>query len=235
MALHLTAGQIALRLALALIASFLIGLNRDERGHSAGLRTTMLVCLAATFAMLQVNLLLPLAGRPGNSFVMNDLMRLPLGILSGIGFIGAGVILKREEGVITGVTTAATMWYVTVLGLLFGGGQLYTGCVAAVLAILVLWGLKHMESILPREREATLCLLLDANAPSEDDLRRHILSSGCRFKSWKPTYEPPNTLSSLECTLRWRGRAARSPHTPETIAHLRTQPGVRSITWSESA
>ncbi|MGH6971889.1 MAG: MgtC/SapB family protein, partial [Caulobacteraceae bacterium] len=92
MHLNLTAGQIALRLALAIVASFLIGLNRDERGRPAGLRTVMLVCLAATLAMLQVNLLLPLAGRPGNSFVMNDLMRLPLGILSGIGFIGAGVI-----------------------------------------------------------------------------------------------------------------------------------------------
>ncbi len=50
----------------------------------------MLVCLAACIAMLQVNWLLPLAGRPSNSFVMKDLMRLPLGILSGMGFIGAG-------------------------------------------------------------------------------------------------------------------------------------------------
>jgi putative Mg2+ transporter-C (MgtC) family protein len=56
--------------------------------------------------MLQVNFLLPTAGRPPDSFVMNDLMRLPLGILTGVGFIGAGAILRRENMVV-GVTTAS--------------------------------------------------------------------------------------------------------------------------------
>ncbi len=56
--------------------------------------------------MLQVNYLLTLRGRTSDSFVMNDLMRLPLGILTGVGFIGAGAILRRRDLVI-GVTTAA--------------------------------------------------------------------------------------------------------------------------------
>ncbi|HEX4155969.1 MAG TPA: MgtC/SapB family protein [Acidobacteriaceae bacterium] len=150
MPLTLTWQQIALRLTLAAIASFVIGLNRDERGRPAGLRTVMLVCLAATFAMLQVNLLLPLAGRTGNSFVMNDLMRLPLGILSGIGFIGAGVIFKRDNQLATGVTTAATLWYVTVLGLLFGGGQVRTGCAATLIAVGILWGQAGRKPPFPR-------------------------------------------------------------------------------------
>ncbi len=51
-----------------------------------------MVCLAASVSMIEVNLLLPMAGRPSNSFVMNDLMRLPLGILTGMGFIGGGAI-----------------------------------------------------------------------------------------------------------------------------------------------
>jgi uncharacterized membrane protein YhiD involved in acid resistance len=54
----------------------------------AGLRTTVLVSIAASIAMLQMNYLLPLAGRPTDSFETNDLMRLPLGILTGVGFIG---------------------------------------------------------------------------------------------------------------------------------------------------
>jgi putative Mg2+ transporter-C (MgtC) family protein len=230
---NITAGQIALRLALALVASFLIGLNRDERGRPAGLRTTMLVCLAATFAMLQVNLLLPMAGRPVNSFIQNDLMRLPLGILDGIGFIGAGVIVKRENQLTTGVTTAATMWFVTVLGLLFGGGQIYTGCVAAALGIAILWGLKRIEGLLPREHHANLCLKLDEMGPSEGDLRQHLEAAGYGFTRWSPTYEPRETLSSLECTVKWRERAFRAPHTPSVIDYLRALPGVRSISWSE--
>jgi putative Mg2+ transporter-C (MgtC) family protein len=81
--------DIAIRLALTIVAGMLIGYNRTEYGKAAGLRTTLLVCLAASVAMIQVNLLLPTAGRPLDSFVMNDLMRFPLGILTGVGFIGA--------------------------------------------------------------------------------------------------------------------------------------------------
>src|ERR1700677_1115527 len=118
--------QIAIRLALAFLTGLLIGINRDERGHAAGMRTTILVCLAACVAMLQANLLMNSIGRAPDSFVVLDLMRLPLGILSGIGFIGAGTIIKRGD-IVQGVTTAATLWFVTVMGLCFGGGQIGLG------------------------------------------------------------------------------------------------------------
>jgi putative Mg2+ transporter-C (MgtC) family protein len=118
MPLALTWREIAIRLLCTVAAGALIGLNRSEHGRAAGLRTSILVCLAACVAMLQVNLLLPLAGRSSNSFVMNDLMRLPLGILSGMGFIGGGAIVRRDNFVV-GVTTAATLWFLTVIGLCF--------------------------------------------------------------------------------------------------------------------
>jgi putative Mg2+ transporter-C (MgtC) family protein len=113
MPLHIGWSDVALRLALTVVAGLLIGYNRTEHGKAAGLRTTLLVCLAASLAMIQVNLLLPMAGRASDSFVTNDLMRLPLGILTGVGFIGGGAILRRDN-IISGVTTAATLWYVTV-------------------------------------------------------------------------------------------------------------------------
>jgi putative Mg2+ transporter-C (MgtC) family protein len=81
-----------------------------EHAKAAGLRTTILVCMAASVAMLQMNYLLPLTGHASDSFVTNDLMRLPLGILTGVGFIGGGAILRRGS-LIVGVTTAATLWY----------------------------------------------------------------------------------------------------------------------------
>jgi putative Mg2+ transporter-C (MgtC) family protein len=93
----------------------LIGINRSEHGHAAGLRTTLLVCLAASLSMLQVNLLLPMTGKTSSSFAVMDLMRLPLGILSGMGFIGAGAIV-RKDNFVHGLTTAATLWFVTGLG-----------------------------------------------------------------------------------------------------------------------
>jgi putative Mg2+ transporter-C (MgtC) family protein len=70
----------------------------------AGLRTTLLVCLAASVAMIQTNLLLMTVGKTQDSFVVMDIMRLPLGILSGMGFIGAGAIVRRDN-IVLGVTT----------------------------------------------------------------------------------------------------------------------------------
>src|SRR6266403_152886 len=108
--------DIAARLFFTVLAGALIGWNRGEHGHPAGLRTTMLVCLAASVAMIETNLLLGTRGKPQDSFAVFDPMRLPLGILSGMGFIGAGAILRRGN-VVQGVTTAATLWFVTVIGL----------------------------------------------------------------------------------------------------------------------
>ena len=233
MPLTLTWEQIAVRVLLAAIASMLIGLNRDERGHPAGMRTTMLVCLAACLAQLQANLLLTTVGKTVSSFSVRDVERLPLGILSGIGFIGAGVIVKRDNNIVTGVTTAATMWFVSVLGLLFGGGQLRLGCVAAGLAMLILWGLKQVENFIPRAQQGTLCMALDASSPGEEELRKLIKQAGCEFTRWQATYDPHGALTALECTLRWRERASREAQTPRAIAQLRSLSGVRSLTWSE--
>jgi putative Mg2+ transporter-C (MgtC) family protein len=233
MPLTLTWEQIALRILFAAVASLLIGLNRDEKGHPAGIRTTMLVCLAACLAQLQANMMLSTSGKTTSSFVQLDFERLPLGILSGIGFIGAGVIVKRDNDLVTGVTTAATIWFVSVLGLLFGGGQIILGCAATVLAIVILWLLKHIEDRIPREHSGNLCLTLDTDAPPEDELRELILKSGCRFERWNPTYNPASTFSALDCKLRWREPPSRSPQTPAAISALRTLRGVRSLTWKE--
>jgi putative Mg2+ transporter-C (MgtC) family protein len=192
----------------------------------------MIVCLAATLAMLQVNLLLPLAGRPSSSFVGVDLMRLPLGILSGIGFIGAGVIIKHE-GSVSGVTTAATLWVVTVLGLLFGGGNLYLGIAGSLVTFLILWALKLVEKNIAHEHHGSLSLTLSAQAPSESDLRRQLLEAGFGITHWSPLYEPAATLVVLNCELAWVAKASRIPEVPPFLESLRGLPGILSLSWRE--
>jgi putative Mg2+ transporter-C (MgtC) family protein len=120
MPLHPSWPDIALRLTLTMLAGAVIGFNRGARGHAAGFRTTILVGLAASVAMIQANILLPLDGKTTGSFAVMDLMRLPLGILTGVRFIGGGTILKKGN-IVTGVTTAATLWLITVIGLCLGG------------------------------------------------------------------------------------------------------------------
>jgi putative Mg2+ transporter-C (MgtC) family protein len=153
--------DIALRLALTMFAGAVIGFNRGARGHAAGFRTTILVGLAASVAMIQANILLPLEGKTNGSFAVMDLMRLPLGILTGVGFIGGGTILKKGD-LVTGVTTAATLWLMTVIGLCLGGGQLVLGAVATGLGVVTLWLLKWVDVVIPRQHRATLTIACDA-------------------------------------------------------------------------
>jgi putative Mg2+ transporter-C (MgtC) family protein len=71
-------------------------------------------------------------------------MRLSLGILTGVGFIGAGAIF-RQNNLVRGVTTAATLWFVSVIGLCFGGGQIGLGIAGTIIGVAALWGLKALE------------------------------------------------------------------------------------------
>ncbi|RXN91674.1 ATPase [Achromobacter aloeverae] len=173
MPLNPTWPDIALRLVLTLLAGAVIGFNREARGHAAGLRTTMLVCLAASIAMVQANVLLTLSGKTQSSFADMDLMRLPLGILTGVGFIGGGAILRKGD-LVTGVTTAATLWMVTVIGLCMGGGQLGLGVCATVLAVLTLWLLKRVDLAIPHERWARVTVIASADEDILPQFRRLV-------------------------------------------------------------
>lgn len=216
MPLEPTWTDICLRLALTLIAGAIVGLNRGARGHAAGFRTTILVGLAACVAMIQANILMTLNGRPDDSYINMDLMRLPLGILTGVGFIGGGTILKRGE-LVTGVTTAATLWIITVIGLCFGGGQLILGTLATILAVVTLSTLKGIDNLIPRKHRARL-IIEDSQGLSEADVNKKIelqgyhanfqrqsLSSGKKHLEFeiqwsRPDKEgmPSNLLSFLE-------------------------------------
>ncbi len=234
MTVVLTWEQIALRILLASVASFLIGYNRDERGKSLGIRTTMLVCLAATLAMIQTNQMMNTAGRASDSFVQLDLMRLPLGILSGIGFIGAGAII-RKDGLVHGVTTAATMWFVTVLGLLFGGGQLTLGIASTLLALFILWTLRWVELRIPTHRRGSLSIEFNdvtdnAPLPSEAELRQRLQSAGYTIEEWTVHYRGP-LLHSITCDLQWSQRGRPQPGTPVAINQLSSLPAVNSLCW----
>ena len=233
MNLTLTWQQIALRLALAAAASFFIGLDRDRHGKTAGMRTTMLVCLAATLAMIEANLLIGTVGKTATSFVQLDMMRLPLGILSGIGFIGAGAILRHGE-LVRGLTTAATLWIVTVLGLIYGAGFLRLGIASSVLVFVILWLLKALEDRIPTVRNGSLRLQFQqidgVVPPSEEALRQQLHEAGFHITSWNVRFADAR-MASLECGVRWFRKGHRQPSTPESIDKLASTAGVVRLTW----
>jgi len=221
--------EVALRLALTVLAGASLGFNRTEQGKAAGLRTTLLVCLAASVAMIQVNLLLPLAGRHTDSFVMNDLMRLPLGILTGVGFIGAGAILRRDD-IVVGVTTTATLWYATVVGLCLGGGQLALGLAATVIGLLTLWGLKWVEERLRREHHARLSIEFELGALREQDIRRVLRDAGHEIVASRVALSQTGRHRELVFDLRAQ-RYPGDTETPDFCEMLAKERGVVKLAW----
>jgi putative Mg2+ transporter-C (MgtC) family protein len=132
-------GEDALRLGAALVLGAGVGLNRELHGKPAGLRTHALVSLAAAVAALVS--LQSAAGAPV------EVGRVVQGILTGVGFIGAGVILRDPQGHVTGLTTAATLWLCAVLGMVCGLGHWAILGVALALASLVLVFGRWVESV----------------------------------------------------------------------------------------
>jgi putative Mg2+ transporter-C (MgtC) family protein len=201
MPLLLSYPDIALRLALTVIAGALIGYDRGARGHAAGLRTPILVGLAAAIAMIQANLLLPVGGKTGSSFGVMDLMRMPLGVLTGVGFIGGGVILKRGD-IVTGVTTAATLWLTTMVGLAFGGGQIVLGIAGTLIALVTLFPLKRVEQQMRRDHRARLTVRVAAGASA--GALPAALAPDCEAHLVLQAEEDGRAATRLGYELSWR-------------------------------
>jgi putative Mg2+ transporter-C (MgtC) family protein len=129
--------ETALRLGAALVVGALFGLNRELHGKPAGLRTHALVSLGAAAAAVLI-----LRAPDGRLTAdPNAISRVIQGILTGVGFLGAGVILRDPAGHVTGLTTAATIWVCAVLGLVCGLGYWFVlGITVALTTIILLLG-----------------------------------------------------------------------------------------------
>ena len=179
--------------------------------------------------MIQVNVLLPIRGKAPDSFVVMDLMRLPLGILSGVGFIGAGAILRKDSRVL-GVTTAATLWFVTVVGLCFGGGQLVLGTVALALGLVVLWGLKAVEGMWKQERQANLTVVTGNNGPGEEEITKAVAGAGYRVSSLSVVYEAEAGQREIHYVVKWEARA-KDIQPPTFVRELAGREHIFKVAW----
>lgn len=144
------------RLLIAAIAGGLVGLEREVRGRQAGFRTNLLVCLGSALVMV-VSVRFahqPWPHTPGVNINI-DPARIAYGVMTGIGFLGAGAIMK-EGGSIRGLTTAAALWCVASVGLAAGFGMYLLTAMASVLIVAALWILDYVEDMIPRVRYRTV-------------------------------------------------------------------------------
>ena len=140
------------RLLLAMLAGGMVGLEREVRGRQAGFRTNLLVCLGSALVMIvsisftEVNF-----QRHDGVNINIDPARIAYGVMTGIGFLGAGAIVKNGLN-IRGLTTAAGLWCVAALGLAAGFGLYVVTLIATAMVLLILWILDYVEGALPKMR-----------------------------------------------------------------------------------
>lgn len=147
---HLSHWELFMRMTVAALLGGLVGLEREWSNHAAGFRTHILVCLGSTTIML-------LSVYGFSDFVLEnnvriDPARLAAQVISGIGFLGAGAIL-RNGSVVTGLTTAASVWVVAAIGLCVGAGFLFVAFLCTFFVIVSLYLLNKWEKHLMRHRK----------------------------------------------------------------------------------
>ncbi|WP_374644572.1 MgtC/SapB family protein [Tabrizicola sp.] len=151
-------------LAFSLAAGLLIGIERELRRKPAGLRTHALVCVAsALMTLLGLRMEDWAAVLPDGTQIVSDMARMPHAILTGIGFLGAGVIF-REGPSVQGLTTAATLWMTAALGIVFGAGLLELGVIGTVAALLVLILFRLVQRVMPPKPVIRLDVVVPATS-----------------------------------------------------------------------
>lgn len=167
----------AARVGCSLLIGALIGIERSHHGRPAGFRTHALVCMAS--AMLMLVGIFETKWLPDAERVRTlDPTRLAQGIMTGIGFLGAGTIVKEGLSV-QGLTTAASIWITSAIGILIGVGLYMPASITAALTILTLAGFRWLEACIPVQFTACLSIrFTHPAAPDEDRLRALLQEHG---------------------------------------------------------
>lgn len=201
--------EMLVKITLAVVAGGLVGLEREFRDKAAGFRTLIFICVgAALFTMYSFEI----AGS-------NDPARIAANIVSGVGFLGAGVIL-REGGRVTGLTTASTIWLTAAIGMGIGAGQYALSGFVVLVTLVVLWVFPKLEQAVDNVREERTYEIVCALNP-EMILAYESLFKNCglRIRRLRQVKEGERMLCS------WRVMGSHPAH-ERLVAQLFTDPEV---------
>jgi putative Mg2+ transporter-C (MgtC) family protein len=213
---------ITLRVFGAVLIGGMIGMERTFHGRPAGFRTHALVCVASSLLMIvtvyQGQWVHPLA--IGN--IQTDPTRMAQGIMTGIGFLGAGVIFK-EGLTVRGLTTAASIWVTSAIGILVGVGFYLAAILGAIATLLILSVFRYVESKVPSEFYAHHMLRFTRDAVmSEDELRKAVADHGFSIANLSSRLTDGGKLFEYRMVLR-----SRDPKNAEKLSqYLRKLPQV---------
>ncbi|MCL2123428.1 MAG: MgtC/SapB family protein [Desulfovibrionaceae bacterium] len=201
--------EMALRVLVALAAGAMIGYERTYHGRPAGFRTHALVCAASSLLML-VTVYEDHWVRLNAEFIRLDPTRMGQGIMTGIGFLGAGVIMK-EGLILRGLTTAASIWMTAAIGILSGIGFYFPLLLAVFLTVTTLSAFRWLESRLPAQSYYYFEVRF-AHSPgmAEDALRALIEGHGFSIANFSYRLDGEERAHSNSMVLRSTNRSSAS-------------------------
>jgi len=209
--------ELLLQIVLATVLGGAIGMERELSGKPAGLRTNILICVGATlFTVLSFKL----------SANGGDPTRIAAQILPGVGFIGAGTILHMR-GSVTGLTSAATIWVVSAIGMAIGGGAYQEAVGTTLFVMLILAGLGYVEVVVARHStHSHLTIHAKPDASTLEELQSLVQRSGLTVERSDSRKENVDLVVDLEL------RGPKRLHDQAKLAILH-HPLVRSVSTGE--
>ena len=171
--------ELAIRMLVGALLGGIIGYERDYHGRPAGLRTHMIVALASsTFMVVSTHFMFFQHYGPGDR-VSVDAARIAASVAVGIGFLGAGAILRTGISV-QGLTTAAGLWLVSAVGLASGAGMYWESVVATAIGLAALWGLRRFEDRQGFRKRRRVTLVLEGHVPEPGSVARALAGAGIK-------------------------------------------------------
>jgi putative Mg2+ transporter-C (MgtC) family protein len=221
----------AIKLVLAALVGGIIGFERETHGQAAGLRTNVLICTGGCLLMM-LSLHMGHIYREVNmteSIIRLDPARIASYAIASMGFLGAGAIITGK-GTVKGLTTAASMWLVTGIGLAIGAGFFVPALTSVFLSLVALYGFRQIKRLLPKDEHTLLTVVFDHQAQSPLEQLRTILSSHKIFINFINYY-----LDQRQNTVTYKLRLQSRMDIPwgHLVHEMKRVGGLREMSWEE--
>jgi putative Mg2+ transporter-C (MgtC) family protein len=218
--------HVVLKLLLAALLGAIIGAEREYHGRAAGLRTQLLVALGSCLAMIvSLQFARDFGWESSNTALRVDPARVAYGIMSGIGFLGAGAIIRYGTG-IRGLTTAASLWCTAAVGLACGFGLFTISLVTTGIVLFALLVMSRIDHLIPSRKYKTIVICLPS-APGTQDVLREICSSrGAKVVDMEIVRDNQTHLDRLTLHLSISSLAKNL----DFLEWLKDVPGIMQIT-----
>lgn len=218
------------KLALSAVIGGAIGFERETHGQAAGLRTNILVCVGSCLLMMLSLHMEELHRHLGvdQSVVRLDPARIASYAIASMGFLGAGAIITGR-GSVRGLTTAASLWIVTGMGLAVGAGYILPAVFSMVISLLILYGLRRIKAIFPRDEHTILTLKFDKIHPPLEQIKTILQEYSVFIQFTNYRVEFPSEM----VTYRLRLHSKENKPWGQIVKRIAATKGLKDITWVE--